>query len=137
MWEEHGGERNGFLCFSFRQLECRIQRLVARHWTWEPQGGARDGSPIPACIQTSEVKQAPFLQGFSGSSLLLRDPGGAGWGSFQILSLGAPRDVQRGDRSSALHSRRLLTALGVSEKWLSREEATPKEDLSEVQRLMP
>ena len=65
--------------------------MVARHWTWEPQGGARDGSPIPACIQTSEVKQVPFLQGFSGPSLLLRDPGGAGWGSFQILSLGAPR----------------------------------------------
>lgn len=42
-------------------------------------------------------------------------------------------NVQRGDRSSALHSRRLLTALGASEKWLSWEEATPKEDLSEVQ----
>lgn len=83
--EEHGGERNGFLCFSFLQLECRIQRMTSRHWTWEPQGGARDGSPIPACIQTSEVKQVPFLEGFLGPSLLLRDPGGAGWGSFQIL----------------------------------------------------
>lgn len=49
--------------------------------------------------------------------------------------------VERGDRSSALqrqhrHSGRLLTVLGASEKWLSQEEATPKEGLSEVQRLM-
>lgn len=117
--------------------------MASRQWTLESEGGAREGSPIPACIQTSEVKQVPFLQGFSGPSLLQRDPGRSQVGKVSRTSAGSPSgvNVERGDRSSALqrqhrHSGRLLTVLGASEKWLSQEEATPKEGLSEVQRLM-